>query len=100
MGWDLIVHAFVLVNFHKVTVSYLLTTLSATLTILVVLRGCKFKDTAKVDYFPNECVAVDKIVDMAVFEMIKVCGLWFLLDDDWQNLRCIQLGWGVEVDLA
>lgn len=37
---------------------------------------------------------------MVVFKVIEVSGLRFLLDDDWQDLRCVQLGWGVEVDLA
>lgn len=96
----MVVYAFVLVNFHEVTIGYLLTSLGASLTILVVFGGCKFKDTAKVDYFPNKGVVVDKVVNMVVFKVIEVSGLRFLLDDDWQDLRCVQLGWGVEVDLA
>jgi hypothetical protein len=43
--------------------------LGATLTIFATFSGCKFKDTAKVDYFSNEGVAVNKVVNVAVFEL-------------------------------
>lgn len=100
MGWYLVIHTFWLVNLHEVTVCYLLASLGATLTIFAPFSGCKFKNTAKVDYFSNEGVAVNKVVNVAVFEVIEVSSMRFLFNDYRQDLRCIQLGWSVEVDLA
>ena len=71
---------------------------------MVLLRiggiRCKLQDTCHIYKLTNECLLIREVVNVIVLELEEVCHLLFLVNDNWQDLGCIQLLWSIEVHLA
>ena len=60
----------------------------------------QFQNAAHLNQFTDESRLVSEVVNVIVFEEVKVSRFRVTFDYYWQNLGSIQLDWSVEINLS
>lgn len=65
-----------------------------------LVRASELKDASHIDELTDESVLILEVVDVVVLKLEERSCLRLLINDDWEDGAGIQLGGGIEIDLA